>query len=240
MPPLNRLWWEARSVAPRSRRSPWVPGSKRRQVNEGPPIGGGRRRSIPFISCAVDALPLHRVDSWTGGSGQHRPDGTAAWVYGGFAWCLRSTEDLEQRVNFQGVVINVADLERSIDFYREVLNFTLLSQKEQLAGLSAPGSDRTQVVVLRAFGSGPIGGARHIGLRVFILEVESADQLEQIASELESRKRLVGRRDHSEWTAVVGHDPDEVAVVVSHHPGGERFTEDGWRTLDDFLYGIGE
>ena len=73
-------------------------------------------------------------------------------------------------VNFQGVVMNVADLNRSIDFYREVLDFTLLSQKEQLAALSVPGSDRTQVIVLRAFGSGRVDGARHIGLRAFVLE----------------------------------------------------------------------
>ena len=70
-------------------------------------------------------------------------------------------------MNFQGVVMNVADLDRSIDFYREVLGFTLLSQKEQLAAVSAPGNDRAQVIVLRALGSSPIGGARHIGLRAF-------------------------------------------------------------------------
>ena len=154
--------------------------------------------------------------------------------------CLRSTKDLEQRMNFQGVVINVADLNRSIDFYREVLDFTLLSQKEQLAAVSAPGSDRAQVIVLRAFGSGPLGGARHSGLRSFVLEVDSADQLERIASALESRHLLVRRRDHSEWTAVVGRDPDGVAVVVACHAGDVGITEDSWRTLDDFLYGIGE
>jgi hypothetical protein len=194
---------------------------------------------IRVISWPVDARALHRVDSWTGRSGRQWMDGAAAWVYGGFARCPRFTEDLEQTVNFQGVVINVADLDRSINFYREVFDFTLLSRKEQLAGLSAPGSDRTQVIVLRAFGRGPIGGARHIGLRSFIVEVESADQLERITTELESRKRLVGRRDQSEWTAVVGRDPDEVAVVVAYHPGG-RITEESWKTLDDFLYGIGE
>ena len=143
-------------------------------------------------------------------------------------------------MNFQGVVMNVADLNRSIDFYREVLDFTLLSQKEQLAAVSAPGSDRTQVIVLRAFGSGHVGGARHIGMRAFVVEVESADQLERIASELDSRKLLVNRHDHSEWTAVVGRDPDGVAVVVAWHRGEGRITEDSWRTLDDFLYGIGE
>ncbi len=141
-------------------------------------------------------------------------------------------------MNFQGVVMNVADLNRSIDFYREVLGFKLLSKKEQLAAVSAPGSDRAQVIVLRALGSSPIGGARHIGLRAFVLEVESPDQLERIAHEFDSRRLLVSRRTHSEWTAVVGRDPDEVAVVVACIPGG--VTEDSWKSLDDFLYGIGE
>jgi catechol-2,3-dioxygenase len=142
-------------------------------------------------------------------------------------------------MNFQGVVMNVADLNRSIDFYRDVLDFTLLSQNEQLATVSAPESDRPQVIVLRAFGSSPAGGARHIGLRAFVLEVESADELERIASELDSRRLLVSRRDQSEWTAIVGRDPDGMALVVAHVSEG-RLTENSWRTLDDLLYGIGE
>ncbi len=141
-------------------------------------------------------------------------------------------------MNFQGVVMNVADLNRSMEFYREVFGFTLLSQKEQLAVMSVPDSDRAQVVVLRTLGSSPIGGARHIGLRAFILEVGATDQLDRIADQLESRRLLVTRRDHKEWTAVVGRDPDEVAIVVSCVPGG--VTEDNWKELDDFLYGIGE
>lgn len=143
-------------------------------------------------------------------------------------------------MKFQGVVVNVVDLERSIDFYREVLDFTLLSQKEQLAAVSAPGSDEPQVIVLRAFGSGLTAGARHVGIRALVLEVDSADELERIANELDSRKLLVSRRDHEEWKAVVGRDPDAVAVALAWHPGGGRITEDGWKTLDDFLYGIGE
>jgi catechol-2,3-dioxygenase len=143
-------------------------------------------------------------------------------------------------MNFQGVVMNVADLDRSIDFYREVLDFQLLSQKEQLAAMSAPGSDRAQIIVLRALGRGPLGGGGHIGLRAFLLEVETADQLERIATQLDARKAFVSRREHSEWTAVIGRDPDRAAVVVAWHPGGWGKTEDSWKTLDDFLYVIGE
>ena len=56
-------------------------------------------------------------------------------------------------MNFQSVVMNVSNLERSIDFYRDVFSFNVLSQRDQLAALGAPGSDRSQVIVLRAFGS---------------------------------------------------------------------------------------
>jgi lactoylglutathione lyase len=143
-------------------------------------------------------------------------------------------------LNFQAVVINVADIDRSIDFYRDVLGFTLLSQEEQLAAVSAPGSDRAQIVVLRAIGSSPMGGARHIGLRSFLMEVDSVDELERIARNLDSRKLLVNRREHSEWSAVVGHDPDRVAFAVAWHPGGPGSAAESWKALDDFLYGIGE
>ena len=62
-------------------------------------------------------------------------------------------------MNFQGVVMNVADLNRSIDFYREVLGFTVRSQEEQLAAMNAPGSDLPQVIVLR--GSGAVLSEEH-------------------------------------------------------------------------------
>ena len=143
-------------------------------------------------------------------------------------------------MNFEGVVMNVTDLDRSIDFYREVLDFTLLSRNEQLATVSAPGSDHPQVIVLREFGSGRIAGARNAGLRAFVLEVEVADQLEQIEARLDSRNLLVNRRNHRDWTAVVGRDPDGVAVVVASVSGGGRISEDSWKTFDELLYGIGE
>lgn len=143
-------------------------------------------------------------------------------------------------MNFQGVVINVTDLERSIGFYREVLGFTLVSEKEQLAAVRAPDSDPATIVVLRAIGSSPLAGARHIGLRSFVLEVDEADHLERIAGELDSRKLLLSRRDHSEWTAIQGRDPDGISFVVAWHSGGREEVGKTWRTLDDFLYGIGE
>jgi catechol-2,3-dioxygenase len=143
-------------------------------------------------------------------------------------------------MRFEGVVMNVTDLDRSIDFYRQVLGFTLLTQNDQLATLSAPGNDDPQVIVLRAFGTGRLVGARHSGLRAFVLEVEAIDDLNRIADELDARGLLISRRDQGEWTAVVGRDLDGVAVVMATVVGGGRITQGHWATLDDLLYGIGE
>jgi catechol-2,3-dioxygenase len=144
-------------------------------------------------------------------------------------------------MNFQGVVVNVSDLDQSIEFYCEVYGFTLLSRNDQLAAISAPGTDRPQVVVLRALGGSGRVGARHIGMRAVVLEVESADALEQIEQALDKKGCLVGRiTDHATWTAVVGHDPDRIAIVTGAGLGREPITLDNWAALDESLYGLGE
>ena len=143
-------------------------------------------------------------------------------------------------MNFQGVVSNVTDLERSIDFYCDVLGFTLLSRKEQLAAVNAPGSDRAQVLVLRALGSSPMGGARHIGLRAFVLEVDTADQQERIASELEARQRSPQPARDQRVDRRGGSRPGRDGRGRDLAPRGVR---DGGGALENprrLLYGIGE
>ena len=104
-----------------------------------------------------------------------------------------------------------------------MFDFTLLNQNKELATVSAPESDHPQVIVLRALGNGRMGGARTSGLRGFIVEVDTTDQREQIAVKLDSQSLLVSRRSQNDWTAVVGRDPDGVAIVVGSAPGRGEF-----------------
>jgi catechol 2,3-dioxygenase-like lactoylglutathione lyase family enzyme len=145
-------------------------------------------------------------------------------------------------MHFQSVVINVSDLDQSIDFYDDVFGFTLLSRRDQLAAISAAGSERPQVIILRAFGtSGRAGGARHIGMRALALEVDSAAELEAIEEALERRQSL-GRRltDNANWKAVVGYDPDRITVIAGTAMGTGPITDESWAALDESLYGVGE
>jgi catechol 2,3-dioxygenase len=142
---------------------------------------------------------------------------------------------------FQGAIVNVSDLDRSIEFYRDVYGFTLLSKNDQLASIAAAGTDRPQVLVLRAFGGAGRVGARHAGLRAIVLEAESVSELEAIERALEKRGSLIGRlTDHTTWTAVVGNDPDRITIVTGSGLGSSRITLENWAALDESLYGLGE
>jgi catechol 2,3-dioxygenase-like lactoylglutathione lyase family enzyme len=149
-----------------------------------------------------------------------------------------------EHMNFQGVVLNIADLDRSIDFYRDVYGFTLLARKDQLASMYAPGNDRPQVILLRSVGTTSarrVMGAGHVGLRAVVLEVPTVDELERIGTALDKQGSLVARHgDDATWAAVFGRDPDHIAVIAGTSLIEGPITLDAWAELDDALYSAGE
>jgi catechol 2,3-dioxygenase-like lactoylglutathione lyase family enzyme len=147
-------------------------------------------------------------------------------------------------MHFQGVVLNIAELDRSIDFYRDVYSFTLLARKDQLAAMYAPGNDSPQVILLRSVGTTSahrVIGAGHVGLRAVVLEVDTVDELERIMAALEQRSCLVARHgDDATWAAAFGRDPDHIAVIAGASLTDGPLTLDAWADLDDALYSAGE
>lgn len=146
-------------------------------------------------------------------------------------------------MNFQSVVMNVEDCDRSIDFYREVFGFTLLARKDQLAAISAPESDRAQVIVFRsvvASAARRVGGG-HVGIRAIVMEVDTLDELDRIATALEKKGCLVARHgDDATWTAVFARDPDQIALVVGASLTSGPIEVEAWAALHDALYAVGE
>jgi catechol 2,3-dioxygenase-like lactoylglutathione lyase family enzyme len=147
-------------------------------------------------------------------------------------------------MNFQGVVLNVSDLDRSIDFYREVYAFTLLARKDQLAVIYAPGNNSPQVIVLRSVASTSarrVIGAGHVGIRAVVLEIDTVEELERIAAELDQRGCLGARHgDDATWTATFGRDPDQITVIAGASLTDGPITLEAWADLNDTLYSAGE
>src|ERR1700676_3912859 len=119
-------------------------------------------------------------------------------------------------LSIQTALLNVHDLKRSIDFYRQVFDLRLVSQSNQVAALMINDADRRQVVVLREVGTGALHAGRlSIGLRLLALEAGSPDELEVIEQRLVDRKAFVSQKRTKTWRAIVGRDPDGLEVSIS-------------------------
>jgi catechol 2,3-dioxygenase-like lactoylglutathione lyase family enzyme len=144
-------------------------------------------------------------------------------------------------MHFQTVVMNVADLDRAIEFYRGVFGFTELSRKDRLAAIAAAADDRCQVIILRSLGTtGVTGGGRHTGMRALVFEVDSLEELERIDSALDQQGLLLGRRKGPNWSAIFGRDPDHTAIAAGTSLTAEPIGLESWAALDESLYGFGE
>jgi catechol 2,3-dioxygenase-like lactoylglutathione lyase family enzyme len=143
-------------------------------------------------------------------------------------------------MNFLSVVLNVSDLDRSIDFYGDVFGFRLLFRLDQIAAVGGDEKEPTRVFVLRTLGkTAHVSGAHHIGVRAVVLEVDSLDELEQTRQALERRGGFVGTRHADTWTAVVGNDPDRIAIVTGCSLRDGPISYDDWKP-DALLYALGE
>src|SRR4029077_2252075 len=95
--------------------------------------------------------------------------------------------EYQMKVNLHAVALNVADLEKSVEFYRGVFGFPVIGQRERATALLVHENDGRQVVVLKEVGrpNAVHPGRGTIGLRVVGFEVGSLENLELIERELE-------------------------------------------------------
>jgi catechol 2,3-dioxygenase-like lactoylglutathione lyase family enzyme len=142
-----------------------------------------------------------------------------------------------------GILMNVSDIDRSLEFYREVFGITMLARQDQLAVFHTGDSVHPQVIILRTHGTSShrVGlGGGHVGMRALAFEVQSRDELERIATALDRRSSLTTKRSGESWTAAFGRDPDRIAVIVACSLTSQPLTLEAWANLDEILYSVGE
>lgn len=119
-------------------------------------------------------------------------------------------------------VLYVRDVARSVAFYRDVLNFDVVTELgDQAAFLRADGSSNDHDLGLFAVGpgAGASGAGRStVGLYHLAWEVDTLRDLESLAARLAAAGALGGASDHSTTKSLYGHDPDglefEIAWIV--------------------------
>ena len=117
-------------------------------------------------------------------------------------------------------VLFVRDVERSVEFYREVLGFAPIDGMASLRGaafLRAPASTNDHDLGLFEIGAeaGPSGAGRStVGLYHLAWEVETLADLAEISQKLQDRGALAGATDHATTKALYGKDPDGIEFEV--------------------------
>ena len=115
-------------------------------------------------------------------------------------------------------VLYVRDVDRSVAFYRDVLDFRVkLEIPGQAAFIQASASQNDHDLGLFQIGSqaGPSEAGRStVGLYHLAWEVDTLDELERIAGKLRDAGALVGSSDHGTTKALYAHDPDGLEFEV--------------------------
>lgn len=119
-------------------------------------------------------------------------------------------------------VLYVRDVASSVAFYRDVLDFEVITDiGGEAAFLRADGSSNAHDLGLFQFGAhaGPsTAGRTSVGLYHLAWEVDTLRDLEALTVRLAEAGALVGATDHGTTKSLYGHDPDglefEIAWIV--------------------------
>ena len=116
-------------------------------------------------------------------------------------------------------VLYVRDVERTREFYENVLGFkTLIWAPGQAAFFQAPGSTNDHDLGTFQIGSGAgpsTAGRSTVGLYHLAWEVDTLSELARIRSLLVERGALTGASDHVTTKALYAKDPDGIEFEVS-------------------------
>jgi catechol-2,3-dioxygenase len=114
-------------------------------------------------------------------------------------------------------VLYVRDVGRTVDFYRDVLEFRVRTEiPGQAAFLQAPASQNDHDLGVFQIGDArpSEAGRGMVGLYHIAWEVDTLDELDRIAGKLRRAGALVGASDHGTTKALYAHDPDGLEFEV--------------------------
>jgi catechol-2,3-dioxygenase len=126
-------------------------------------------------------------------------------------------------------VLYVRNADRTYEFYRDVLGFTVVGEFPGAKFLQAPDSTNDHDLALFSIGeeAGPsTAGRSTVGLYHIAWEVQTLGDLREIGRRLQEAGALVGASDHSTTKALYAKDPDGLEFEVCWLVPGRLLTED--------------
>ncbi|HEV3213671.1 MAG TPA: VOC family protein [Acidimicrobiales bacterium] len=114
-------------------------------------------------------------------------------------------------------VLYVRDVDRSVAFYRDALDFEVITEFPGAAFLRASGSTNDHDLGLFEIGATAAdsgAGTTSVGLYHLAWEVETLAELVELRARLEQHGALVGASDHGTTKSLYAKDPDGLEFEV--------------------------
>jgi len=122
-------------------------------------------------------------------------------------------------------VLYVRDVDRSVDFYRDVLGFRVIHRRPTAAFLRAAESENDHDLGLfQVRAEAPDPGQPSVGLYHLAWSVNTLVELAEFEKRLTAHGSLVGSSDHGVSKSLYAKDPDGIEFEVSWFVPRERIT----------------
>jgi catechol 2,3-dioxygenase-like lactoylglutathione lyase family enzyme len=122
---------------------------------------------------------------------------------------------MAQGARLESAVMFVQDLDKSVEFYREVLALEVSDRSPTAALLTAESGSQ---LILRAMGGGAVHSLGGVGVQYVIWTAADEEDLDRCERALRRLSALKETRVGAPVKAVEGRDPDDIVVMIIY-PG---------------------
>jgi len=151
---------------------------------------------------------------------------------------MSDKDQTEPQWTIQSTLVAVADLDRAVDFYRELGPFDEIAREGEVSFLGR--QSRSSVALILRETKGTRHGPQSLGVRSINFNVGSADELDRIESVLRSHNLFTDRKTLAEGASefVSGRDPDNLPLLFVYYGSNDLLDIDYYHMVADLTYSL--
>ena len=153
----------------------------------------------------------------------------------------RASDHVAQPWAIRSTLLAVADLDRSVAFYRELGPFDEIAREDAVAVLGHVSPASILLILRESRGSHHVRrGQQSLGLRSVTFNVGSPGELDRIEAVLRGRDRFTSRQQIADTASELlrGRDPDNLPLVFVSYSRDESFGPEYFRTIAHMVYSL--
>jgi hypothetical protein len=151
---------------------------------------------------------------------------------------MSSVDQPEPQWTIRSTLVSVADLDRAVEFYRELGPFDEIAREGEVSFLGRP--SRSSVALILRQTNGTRHGPQSLGVRTINFNVGTSDELDRIESVLRSHNLFTDRKTLADGASefVSGRDPDNLPLLFVCYGPDDLVDMDYYRMVAELTYSL--